>query len=89
MTTLDLLNHMLNFAAPALAAAVLLALASRFLLARRARNHGLGFQVLVNAMAGLAALLGGLWLFGNDGKMASYAALVLACASSQWWLSRR
>jgi hypothetical protein len=89
MSTLDLLNHMLNFAAPAPAVALLLALASRFVLARRARAYGLGVQVLVNALAGLAALLGGLVLFGNDGKMASYGALVLACASSQWWLSRR
>jgi hypothetical protein len=33
-------------------------------------------------------LLGGLWFFGHDGKMATYAALVLACASSQWWMLR-
>ena len=27
-------------------------------------------------------LLAGLWLTGRDGKMATYAALVLACATS-------
>lgn len=32
------------------------------------------------------ALLAGLAYFGNDGKMATYAALVVACASSQWVL---
>ena len=30
----------------------------------------------------------GLWLFGRDGKMASYGAMVVACASTQWWAVR-
>jgi hypothetical protein len=29
-------------------------------------------------------LLAGLVIFEHDGKMATYAAMVLACASSQW-----
>jgi hypothetical protein len=29
-------------------------------------------------------LAGGLMFFGHDGQMATYAALVLACATSQW-----
>ena len=89
MNALDLLNHLLNFAAPALAVGLLLALGGRFIFSRRARAHGLWTQVLVNAGVGMAALLGGLLVFGNDGKMASYAALVLCCATSQWALSRR
>ena len=89
MNALDLMNHLLNFAAPSLAVGLLLALAGRYVFSRRARAHALWLQVLVNSAVGVAALLGGLWLFGNDGKMASYAALVLCCASSQWWLSRR
>jgi hypothetical protein len=39
-------------------------------------------------VAGLAALLAGLVIFGVDGKTLSYAALVLVCASCQWGLSR-
>jgi hypothetical protein len=89
MSALDLLDHALNFAAPALAVALLLALGGRFIFSRHAGRHGFWTQVLVNGGVGLVALLAGLWWFGNDGKMASYAALVLCCASSQWWLSRR
>jgi hypothetical protein len=32
-------------------------------------------------------LLIGLIGFGNDGKVVTYAALVLACATSQWLLT--
>ena len=30
----------------------------------------------------------GLLLLGRDGKMASYAAMSLACATSQWLMAR-
>ena len=33
-------------------------------------------------------LLAGLWLLGRDGKVLTYAALVLATASCQWLLQR-
>ncbi len=32
-------------------------------------------------------LLLGLLVFGQDGKMITYAAMVLACASSQWFIT--
>lgn len=36
---------------------------------------------------GAAVLAAGLAVWGRDGRMLTYAALVLACASSQWlWL---
>jgi hypothetical protein len=38
----------------------------------------------MNSVAGALGLLGGLVFFGHDGKMATYAALVLSCASCQW-----
>jgi hypothetical protein len=38
---------------------------------------------LVNSGVGLCVLAAGLWFFGNDGKMTSYLALVLAVAASQ------
>jgi hypothetical protein len=31
-----------------------------------------------------AVLALGLWYYGRDGKMATYSAMVLAAASSQW-----
>jgi hypothetical protein len=30
----------------------------------------------------------GLWLTGRDGKMVSYAAMAVACATSQWLMAR-
>jgi hypothetical protein len=41
---------------------------------------------LINAMGGVAVLLGGLVLTDNDSKMATYGALVLVCATLEWAL---
>jgi hypothetical protein len=38
----------------------------------------------INFVAGGVALGFGLWFFGRDGKMASYAALLVVAAISQW-----
>jgi cell division protein FtsZ len=45
--------------------------------------------VLVNVTCGLAVLVGGLVMTGHDGKMATYAALVLVCATLEWALQLR
>jgi hypothetical protein len=42
-------------------------------------------QFAVNLVAGLIALGAGLAWFGRDGKMATYAGMVLACALTLWW----
>jgi hypothetical protein len=42
----------------------------------------------LNFGAGLVALAAGLWFFGRDGKMATYAAMVLVVATSQWLSGR-
>ena len=45
------------------------------------------WQVLAGWVAGAGALvqLGGLVLLGRDGRMATYAALVLAATGALWW----
>ncbi len=81
------LLHLLNFASPALLLALLLAVA---LLGRRAgsaRQLWLAWRWL--AAAGLLVQLAGLLVFGRDGKMATYAALVLALGSLACWLQWR
>lgn len=75
---------MLSFAAPAFAVAFLVALAGRWLLPRATPRPAWWVLVAINFVAGLAALGAGLWIFGVDGKMASYGALVLAVATAQW-----
>lgn len=89
MGPLDLLNHLLNFAAPALVVGLLLALLAPLLYRKVPVAHSLRAQAAINFVAGLVALVAGLAFFGRDGKMASYAAMVLACAASQWWAMRR
>ena len=90
MELLDIANHLLNFVAPALFVALLLALAGRVVRGRGALVggfwRGLWRSVWVNALLGSAVLTAGLIGFGNDGKMLTYAALVLVCASAQWAL---
>ena len=49
---------------------------------------GLLAQAAINCVAGVLALGLGLWFFGNDGKMASYAAMVVAVATCQWFGAR-
>ena len=87
MSSLDLLKHALGFAAPAFAVAVLVAAAGRWLLTPQASLGWLG-SIAINFVAGLAALGAGLWYFGRDGKMATYAALVLCVATAQWLAGR-
>ncbi|MES2584428.1 MAG: hypothetical protein V4627_17015 [Pseudomonadota bacterium] len=84
MGPFNLLNHLFNFLAPALAVAVVLALVGPWLMKKGPSAPGFIGQVAINSIAGLLALGLGLWFFGNDGKMASYGAMLVVVASSQW-----
>jgi hypothetical protein len=85
---LDFATHLLSFALPAVIVAFLVTLAAALVLPRRPQALGWWARFAINCAAGLATLLAGLWLFGRDGKMATYAALVLAVATCQWLLGR-
>ncbi len=89
MGPLDLLTHLLNFVAPALALGLALAYLAPLFMRNKALGRTRSAQAAINCVVGVLALLVGLVVFGRDGKMASYAALVLATASSQWWAMRR
>jgi hypothetical protein len=86
MTPLDILDHLLNFVAPAFVVGFLLPALSRLVLRRGPARRVWWAQGAVNFAVGVVVLAGGLLLFGQDGRMATYAALVLACGSSQWLL---
>ena len=83
-----LLNHLLNFAAPALAVALLLVAFSHLFMRKTAKAHGWIAPAAINFAVGCAVLLAGLALLGRDGRMLTYGALVVGCASSQWALLR-
>ncbi|MBX3586513.1 MAG: hypothetical protein KF796_07705 [Ramlibacter sp.] len=88
MGPLDLLLHLLNFLAPALGVALLLTGLARLIMKKQAAAPAWYAQTAINFVAGLVALAAGLAVFGRDGKMATYAVLVLACAASQWLAGR-
>jgi hypothetical protein len=72
--------------APALGVAVLAASMAKLIWRRDLTAvpwHGL---VLWAAGAGAVVLIAGLVVFGRDGKMVTYAALVAASALALWWV---
>ncbi len=85
MGPLDVLFHLLNFLAPALVVAVLLAFTSLLFMKRKPFPSVIGSQAAINFIVGAVVLAGGLALLGRDGKMSTYLVLVLAMATSQWW----
>ena len=89
MGPLDLLNHLLNFLLPAVAVGLVLAVATPIFDRKRLSIGAIIAQAAINSIAGALALALALWFFGHDGKMAAYAAMVVAVASSQWWATRK
>jgi hypothetical protein len=88
MTPLSVLAHLAGFVAPALGVGLLLWAGLRI---RRKGRPGFGAsaQLLVLCAAGAAVLLAGVVFFGRDGKIATYAALVLVQGTLAWWLRGR
>ena len=84
MGPLDQLYHLANFLSPALAVGVLLALVGPLVNKKDPVAAVFIMQTAINCIAGAVALGLGLWFFGRDGKMASYAAMLAAAASAQW-----
>lgn len=88
MDLLALLNHLLNFVAPAAFLALVLTLAGRFLGGRRPGVPRWWVQCALTFLAGVVVLLAGLVISGRDGMMLTYAALVAVCGTVQWLAMR-
>jgi hypothetical protein len=92
MTAYLLTNHLLNFIAPAACVALLLVLMSRLSLGLFKSKHPLAHawwaQTAIIFIVSVVILTAGLVVFGRDGKMMTYAALVLGAALCQWILVR-
>lgn len=85
----NLLLHVLAFCAPAVALALLLTAFSALAGGRRCTVSLFVTDCALLALAGLAVLVAGLMLFGRDGKMATYAVLVVVTGLVQWWRFHR
>lgn len=88
MRLTDVINHLLNFALPALALAIGLPSLARLAAWGRGGQLSFEMQVLLNFVAALVVLLCGLWFWGHDGQMATYLAMVTVCGSAQWLILR-
>ena len=88
MSPLDTLIHLLNFAAPALGVALGVSLFSLLLMKNRTLSLAIYTQTAINFVVCLLALAAGLWFFGRDGVMATYGAMLLCVASSQWVMTQ-
>jgi ABC-type polysaccharide/polyol phosphate export permease len=87
MGFLDAVWHLFNFIAPAAVVAAGLVLVSRWVKSKQPLARKSAHQFAILFAAGVAILMAGLVFFGRDGKMMSYAALVVGTASLQWVLS--
>ena len=88
MHALTFLNHLLNFLAPAIFLAVLLALGARLIWRKSNPVINLWEQLLLNLVAGAIVLGAALALAGRDGLLLTYAVLVLVMGSCQWLMVR-
>ena len=89
MQAADAFWHVTNFFAPALCLGAAAAVATRWIWRREVA--GVGVLRLWAWASGAAALVSvaGLAVFGHDGRMATYAAMVMASAVALWWTAFR
>ena len=85
MDLLDAFLHWVNFFAPAVFVGLLLPLLARLLWRRQLKSLALLQAIAWASSVSAAVLVGGLIVFGHDGKMATYGAMLFACALSLWW----
>jgi hypothetical protein len=86
---LNLFWHLANFVLPAVGVGALTAALCK-LLWRRSLARTPWFTLAWQASAaGLAVLVAGLVITGHDGRMITYAGLVVACAAVPWFRSTR
>jgi hypothetical protein len=81
----DAFWHLTNFLAPALVVSAFATLLAKAVW-RRQLAPGRGWRLWGWAAAASAAVsVAGMVVFGHDGQIATYAAMVAACAIALWW----
>jgi hypothetical protein len=85
----DAFWHLTNFFAPALFLGACAAALTKAIWRRElAPSRGWWLWASASGASALAAI-GGLVVFGQDGRMATYAAMVVGCALGLWWAGFR
>jgi hypothetical protein len=84
----DVIWHLINFVLPALTLSLGLTAWGSYQYRRQTQISWL-WRWLVSALAGAAVLVAGLWMSGEDGKMSTYGALILVCATVEWAMQLR
>ncbi len=85
MGPLDALWHVLNFFLPAAGLGLLSAAGAKLLWRRELAGASWLRLARDAALASALVLVAGLVVFRHDGRTATYAAMVLACAVTLWW----
>lgn len=89
MQATDAFWHLMNFCAPALGIGGFAAALARLFWPGELRSRGLWRLWAWASAAAALASIAGLVVFERDGKMATYAAMVVACAAAIWWTGFR
>ena len=87
MSFLQILSHLFYFFLPAFAMAGVSVISGAWLLGS-ASAPPWSSRWAWHCVAGALVLIGGLAWFNNDGKMATYGALVIVNATLEWVLQR-
>lgn len=85
MSPLDAVWHLLNLFAPAVGTGLLAAAGAKWLWRRELTSTSWRALALSASLAGAVVTLAGLVVFGRDGRMATYGAMVLVVALTLWW----
>lgn len=91
MPLTDLASHFWNFSLPALAMALLMPVLGRVFFRHRGASSSrlpYALQFATQGLCGLGVLVAGMLWTGQDGRMATYVALVLVAASVQAVIQR-
>ena len=89
MGPIDAFWHLLNFVLPAVGLGMLSAAGAKLLWRRELAGTPWTRLARDASLAAAAMLVVGLVAFRHDGRMATYAAMVVACAAGLWWAGFR
>ena len=85
MGPIQALGHVVNLFLPALMLGALASALAKLVWRRELARVGWRRLAGPACAACAAVTLAGLLVLGHDGRMATYAAMVLACALTLWW----